>query len=47
MKGAWSGSRDIKKKIQTPFNTSGMDEATLFKFGKYKVDRLRQVPLQG
>ena len=36
LKGAWSGSRDPFKNL-TPFNISGMDEATLFEFGKWIV----------
>jgi len=55
-KGAWSGSRDPcdPLKILPPFNISGMDEATLFKSGKWidygkshcRVKR-GEVPLKG
>jgi len=36
LKGAWPGSRDVTflKILNHPFNIFGMDEATVFKFGK-------------
>jgi len=47
LKGAWSRSRDLFK-ILNPFSISEMDEAVLFKFGKWidysKSPRGKKIP---
>ena len=46
LKGAWSGSHDPLKNLKKPFNISGMDEATLFNFGKC-IDYGKSHTMQG